>query len=239
MNKWEAFDAKFNDIKSRPLQSLSEHSLEYFQAFWLGYSLRERDESRSFQQLIPAGFHEFVNARFCNDTSHGAMYVVKLYSKNELDAWDQYFDLLYRYKGQQKISNVDSRQVNSEQDLIAFETLLPAVLQRPAMYVGTYSFKLIAELIRGWLQATVDHGYRISEYEQTFKSLVSYIEEFDINLPGPEWHKIIWFHAANDSRAFDLLSSYVDEYINQNKLSIERIENRKYGRLRARKKYTR
>lgn len=219
----------FIRIKDDPSEDLSERSLKNFEAFWLGFTARAEDTS-----FTPAGFHDFVNAKYRNDTTHGAVSVVTLYSKNAAEAWDKYFELLDEYKSVDRSISSTTKLVLADNDT-EFCELLRALIQRPAMYLGTASFRLAAEFIDGWLVATKTLGYVESNYERRFGLLLKYIEEFDINLPGPPWHSIVWFHSMNDKDAFELFSGYVEEFVTQQKGWIERIEHHLGRRLNKRR----
>ena len=235
MNKLGKLEAVFETIREHPIKYLTEQSLETFAAYWAGYTDREGPSHAAYQLLKPQGFHDFVNRRFKNDSNHGAMSVVTLYSKNDSDAWTSYFNLLDDFKkhhcSEQPVELIQKNFSVS----VRLEELLPAVVGRPAMYVGSCSFKLVAEFILGWLKATSELEYEETDYERRFKNLLRYVEEFDINIPGPAWHKIIWFWTMNDKKAFELFSQYVDEYLIQSKGWIQRIEFHMDRRLKARR----
>lgn len=165
------------------------------------------------------------------------MNVITLYSKNSAEAWDRYFALVGELK---KVAHSDepSAKVPREESIeISLSDLLPALIARPAMYVGNSSFKLVAEFITGCLAATATLGYEESEYEHRFRLLLRYIEEFDINLPGLPWHAIVWYHSMNDTDALKLFSDYFDEFVGQKKGWVRRIEYHLNRRLKARRKF--
>jgi hypothetical protein len=221
----------FTLIRERPAEFVPDQCISELEAFWNGFTSRE-DVNYGFRIFSPKGFHEFVNERFRNDTTHGAVSVIALYSNSQAEAWARYFELLDEF-------NLSSANANAPRSVdqnvnVQFSELLPAILERPAMYVGRTSFNLVGAFISGWLHASDLLKYEQSSYEQKFRAMLRYIEEFDINLPGPSWRSIIWFWTFNDEEAIELLRQYINEFINEGKGNIQRIEYHMDRRLKAR-----
>ncbi|MGD9561437.1 MAG: hypothetical protein AB7F88_05305 [Pyrinomonadaceae bacterium] len=230
--KFTSFQDALAFIRENPAEYFEEKSLLLFDAFWKGYTSR-RGWSEGMRLFMPGGFHDFVDTKYRNDKNHGAVSVVTLYSKNQAEALDTYFELIDEYLSQQReVGNENA--IETESVDAAFSELLPALLERPAMYLGRRSFYLLAAFISGWFRAVSDFGIELSDYERRFIDLLKYIEEFDINLLGPTWNSIVWFHTMNDEDAFRLFSEYVEEFVNQQKGTIKCIEYHMNRRLDAR-----
>ena len=226
-----AFAEVFAQIRSHSADYLTEKSLHQLKAYWTGYT--ERDLTGSARRIFcPPGFHEFVSAQYKNDTTHGAISIITLYEPCLETAWNRYFELLDDFSPSTTwmVSESTEQQLDSE----SLRELIPAILARPALYVGNSSFHLIAAFLEGWLRSTFEMQYPESDYERKLRSLFRYIEEFDINLPGPSWSSIIWYWTGSDEKAIELFSNYIHEYIGQQKGWIQRIEYHMERRLSRR-----
>jgi len=226
----EEFSRVFSIIRETPGEYLEKKSLAVLQAFWTGYT--DRDGTHAGLRIFsPDGFHEFVNEKYRNDSSHNAVSVINLYVPDCEGSWSRYFELLDEFSCRERepVQPAASPRPSPE-----FRELLLLVINRPALFVGNSCFSLIAAFINGWLRATADLQYKESDYERKFVRLLKYIETFDINLPGPSWNSIIWFWTMHDDGAIELLKQYIDEYIDQEKGWIQRIEYQMQRRLDSR-----
>jgi hypothetical protein len=228
MPKFKNLLEAFGHIKENPLDYLPEKSLSLFRAFWDGYSWRyeiEFNENETFR--LPEGFIQFINQKYRNETTHGPFSVINLYSRNEAEAFDNFFENLNDFVSQASSEKTKFYvNVSGNYQRTSLFALLKEVRKRPAMYVGSNSFTLVATMISGWLRAINDFELEESEEEQTFRAFQQYIELKDINLPSPPWNKIIWFHSMSEDAALKLFFEYLDEFAFQKKNYVESVEFR-------------
>ena len=98
MAKFKDLEDAFWYIKENPLEYLPEKSLSLLNALWLGFERRyevEFNEYKGFELLD--GFNEFMTVKFRVPSLRNSLTIAKLYSKNQSEAFDLWFDCLEEF----------------------------------------------------------------------------------------------------------------------------------------------
>lgn len=254
MPKFENLTEAFWYISEHPTEYLPEKSLALFEPFWWGYERRYRlafPDEKAFDLLD--GFHDFVAFKYLKSTStRGAAGIVRIYSRNEAEAYGRWFANLNEFtegtgvsrKRLEQVEEIktylkvqgDTRNKTPGPELEDFFGFLKLILRRPKMYAGNgQTFTLIVSLISGWLFATQDFDLEKSEQENIFEDLTRYISEKAFWLrplkdsglpPPPHWKNVLLAQYQTEDEALDAFTLYIDEYAFQGKRSVAEVEYR-------------
>lgn len=248
MPRFQNLNEAFWYIGENPLEYLSDKSLAFFNAFWIGYQWRHEVGFTSATRFdLQDGFSDFMCRKFKVPSNRNSLGIAEFYSKNQSSAFELWFSCLEEFIRLKEVDldvkTISSDNYNFFQQVLLekrkcdfFVFLKDVIFKRIVGYVGSKSFTLATNMISGWLRATKDFDLQESEQEITFKNFQKYIEDRPFWLretddsglpPTPPWNKIIWqwtAHIQKEEKALEMFSAYFDEFAFQGKGFVEYVE---------------
>lgn len=225
---------------------MPEKSLALFDAHWIGYEWRYMIEFKEFKGFsLLDGFNEFMCKKFRVPSNRGSLSIVNLYTKNQAEAFDLWFECIEEFRltndPESEVARYylewrDSDRLEAKKK-IDFYGLVQAVVTRISSFVGTSSFSLLVTLLDGWVRAIEDFEFEETYQEKYFREFKAYLEAHPYWLrsksdaimveSGPSWDKLIleWTaHIQREEKAIEKFAKYFDEYAFQGKRCVEYVE---------------
>lgn len=212
-------DPLLSSIRRDPLSYLPEVSLHALGHFRNGYAIRSAMEGKTHDwQYDPRKYWEWLVDRFqlegaaaLNDIS-----IVSSFSATDTEAFHRYFELLDEF-----VQEVDSRKPPApwKSDRHDFAGMMRAIRERPAMYLGSSSFRALHCYLLGDEHAFRDLELQADECRAKFEAFKGWVElTKNKALPRP-WFKVIEFWSMGidcghipKSGALSLFFSWLDRY---------------------------
>ncbi|HEY3767075.1 MAG TPA: hypothetical protein VGN44_00235 [Candidatus Angelobacter sp.] len=210
----------FDAIRKDPLNYLPEVSLTALDFFYQGYSFRYYTEGHSLEDNFDhQEFDSWIRARFGVSRSYFDIFsIIGSFAANDTEAFHDYFTLRDEFL---QTANISERgemlQWHAEPTNLI--DLLKKIRERPALYVGTVSFRKCYLFLTGENRAYSDLGLPIGDDRKIFAEFKDWVEQQKNKASRPRpWHVMVSYYGTGcdcgniESGAFTLFYRWLDEF---------------------------
>ena len=211
-------------IKKSPSLYLGRHSIVSFQSFLCGYNIarRETESPKTAQEKKFSEFKEWIQERFCIQSTQSWGGIILFYYEDERIALDQFFELWSEFLNRDQLSEIDNASDSSSSWIHIksdFYELLQQIKKRPPMYLYRYSILSFLAFWSGYKIALAQFGIQPTRQHEEFEEFLRWIpERFEVQT-GQSWASIILFYSSDERSALDTFFELWSEFLNREQFS--------------------
>jgi hypothetical protein len=209
-----------NAIREEPLKYLPEVSLMALWMFRQGYVFRYYMEGHSLEDDVDdQAFDSWIRARFgVSRAFFNNISIVRSFAANDAEAFHDYFALRDEFLRTANTHEKPAKKPPTVERMNQID-LLKKIRERPALYLGTASFRSCSWFLMGEERAYSDLGLPVGEDRKIFSEFKEWVEQIKNNAGRPRpWHVIVSYYGTGCdcgntvTGAFTLFYRWLDKF---------------------------
>lgn len=220
-------------IGKSPDEFLAFKSINCFASFLNGFGYVYREcQISDFELYQEQEYFEFYSKwllkHFGAEDHHSPYSIILLYSNNEVDGFQKYFNLFETFKKQYRIEVVESKLEKANLTLkkrkqydegrvkvLKFEhifSLLEYICSSPSMYLKSSNIDNLYSFISGYLQAKKFFRLKFDLEEEQFLNFQPWLERKYPSCKGISWLRIVTFYSVDEYNALEAFNKHLAEF---------------------------